>query len=800
MSASRPNARGPARGGRDLAVLALVATLAIVAGASLNRAFQLHVLWVPLVGSALLAPAISGALAWKKGPRALPVHVAMSAVAWAGFTLATVARTPQALWGGVIHGWALVLSSAVPVAATPEQLVVVTASVWPCAFMAAELALRSTSPLLPVLPLLVLATGTRMLAATGPFVDPLVVAGAFVALATLLALTRRGPAVGGPPAVRDTAPSGSSRRRSAEPGSITVPVRTVPAGHTGASMTHRLGWVLAGTALAASLAATSPALASALPITGARQPFDPRSFRHDASSTCQQLDPLAEIQARQLHPGVPLLDVTTTVPRSTTAPAEMDLSLAVLNRFDGAEWEPTGTFESTGPVLSPLPGPRLASEPVQLRVTVLGLTGCALPAPTGVRTLDGGQFAIDPTTGQLADPEGLHRGQRYALRADLTTYAGMAGRLEAAAVQRGPGVAVDTALPAGFPRSMRQLAKQVTEDALSPFGQAAALQQYFQKEGGFSQSAQAPAGHSLAQLSAFLSTRGRVGTSEQFATSFALLARAVGLPTRVVEGVKLTPKQGTSTVRVTNGDVQAWPEVDLSGIGWVPFDPTPARTAGGASGAGPQRSAAQPAPGSPSQVAQQVASSPKPAPATSPGHTQKPVTLRVRRPGRGPVSWVVLGLIAAAVLLVVLEVAVVAEKRRRRLVRRRQRNPDRRILGAWMEATDRLFERGLPLATPRTAAEVVRQAELVVGPSVAAPLAELAQAVNAALYRPTPPGRADADRAWRSVDAMVAELARDARLGFRARALLDPRSLMSDARRERLGGRLAGRSLRVANP
>ncbi|MBO0894520.1 MAG: hypothetical protein J2O39_09090, partial [Acidimicrobiales bacterium] len=71
--------------------------------------------------------------------------------------------------------------------------------------------------------------------------------------------------------------------------------------------------------------------------------------------------------------------------------------------------------------------------------------------------------------------------------------------------------------------------------------------------------------------------------------------------------------------------------------------------------------------------------------------------------------------------------------------------------------------------------------ELAVGPSVAPPLAELARTVNAALYRLAPPGRADADRAWRSLDAMVSELARGARVRVRARALLDPRPLMRDA-------------------
>ena len=78
-------------------------------------------------------------------------------------------------------------------------------------------------------------------------------------------------------------------------------------------------------------------------------------------------------------------------------------------------------------------------------------------------------------------------------------------------------------------------------------------------------------------LSAFLEDRR--GFCQQFSSAFALLARTLGLPSRVAVG--FTP--GDPTVDA-DGDVEfvvrgrhahAWPEVHFAGIGWVPLNPRP---------------------------------------------------------------------------------------------------------------------------------------------------------------------------------------------------------------------------------
>ena len=69
----------------------------------------------------------------------------------------------------------------------------------------------------------------------------------------------------------------------------------------------------------------------------------------------------------------------------------------------------------------------------------------------------------------------------------------------------------------------------------------------------------------------------RVGYCEHYASSFAVLMRAMGIPARVVtgyQGGEVNPYDGYFTVR--QSDAHAWAEVWLEGVGWLRVDPTAA--------------------------------------------------------------------------------------------------------------------------------------------------------------------------------------------------------------------------------
>lgn len=65
----------------------------------------------------------------------------------------------------------------------------------------------------------------------------------------------------------------------------------------------------------------------------------------------------------------------------------------------------------------------------------------------------------------------------------------------------------------------------------------------------------------------------REGYCTHFATAFALLARAQGMPARYVQGFCVPMEKGETSVY--SYMAHAWPEVYVDGVGWIPFEPTP---------------------------------------------------------------------------------------------------------------------------------------------------------------------------------------------------------------------------------
>lgn len=142
-------------------------------------------------------------------------------------------------------------------------------------------------------------------------------------------------------------------------------------------------------------------------------------------------------------------------------------------------------------------------------------------------------------------------------------------------------VASYTALPSDFSPQVKALANQLTTGARSGYEQALALQDFF-RNGSFVYDANVAPGHSGNRIEEFLDTRR--GYCEQFAGTFAAMARSLGLPARVAVGFTVGEADPADpNLYVVRGrHAHAWPEVYLSGVGWVAFEPTPGRGAPGA--------------------------------------------------------------------------------------------------------------------------------------------------------------------------------------------------------------------------
>jgi len=219
-------------------------------------------------------------------------------------------------------------------------------------------------------------------------------------------------------------------------------------------------------------------------------------------------------------------------------------------------------------------------------------------------------------------------------------------------------------------------------------------------------------------------THDRRGFCVQFAQAFAILARTLGIPSRIAIGYTGgTPESGGKTWQVTTADAHAWPELYFTGEGWLRFEPTPSGSHGQGTAVPPIYAAG---PGSTTSRAQDLTPH---STATSPadqgaGSKDRPATGRnVHLAETGAASATKhadskLGLaiaIPAAVFLLIAWPALT------RLLTRRRRwftasGDAATAHAAWRELTDDLADYGLgcaPGETPRAVARrVTRQARL----------------------------------------------------------------------------------------
>lgn len=78
-------------------------------------------------------------------------------------------------------------------------------------------------------------------------------------------------------------------------------------------------------------------------------------------------------------------------------------------------------------------------------------------------------------------------------------------------------------------------------------------------------------------------TSNRHGFCQQFAWAFAVLGRLLSIPTRIAVGYtagSLTGHGTSWTGTVTTADAHAWPEIYVTNVGWVRFEPTPSGIGG----------------------------------------------------------------------------------------------------------------------------------------------------------------------------------------------------------------------------
>ncbi|HLI24279.1 MAG TPA: DUF3488 and transglutaminase-like domain-containing protein [Acidimicrobiales bacterium] len=504
--------------------------------------------------------------------------------------------------------------------------------------------------------------------------------------------------------------------------------------------------------------------------------------------------PLDQLRTRLLQEtNTPVMTVRASVPSYWR--------LTSLDTYNGYSWQANHSYQSFGTALPGVKPPGKGTRLVVDHFHIEKLNSIWLPSAFDPVAVKGGvRVTWDPVSGSLISGRPTSNGENYTVIAEEQV-AQLNPRLLAAAPAAPASILGRyTQLPPLDAR-VYALAKSITLGATTEYAKAYALERYFHGP-QWQYSTDPPSDDDANALVDFLFNLHQ-GYCQQYAGAYAVLARAVGVPTRIAVGFQEGKRGRGGLYYVTDADAHAWPEVYFAGIGWVPFEPTPGRQVPGASytGAtgytGPSPSASPTAP----SVAPlpTVAPSRSRFPASAPGpEGSLPANVRTHvvrhRPAPAPLPLAV----GAAAAVAALWVGAVWGGRRWRWRRRRRRarRPEAQVQAAWEETAEILAWWGvarrrhetLPEFAERCTADLTRR--LGRSDTTSRSVTEVAQMAERVAF--SPPGGEGADPA--RADALSGDIRsrlwRAAPFGRRLAFMVDPRLAWSGAAASYRPGRL----------
>jgi protein-glutamine gamma-glutamyltransferase len=287
----------------------------------------------------------------------------------------------------------------------------------------------------------------------------------------------------------------------------------------------------------------------------------------------------------------------------------------VLDSFDGTSWQRVGQAVETRELPTDVEGSDAALKPdwsPTVGVTIGALRSSYVVAPGYARSVDGinSQPVGDGTTltNALAEPgdgyevtgyepdpgsdqlraasEPYPRGVARYTQLELSTrllQTADPDEVSSLALTRPIRVPLRNGTRASLPPDAREaiaesgyarvyeLARELTDDRDTPYGAVRAVDRFLGSN-AFAYSENPPTRE--VPLRAFL-LNDRIGYCQHFSGAMALLLRMVGIPARVATGFSPGTPIGANEYQVTDLDAHSWVEVYFTGIGWVPFDPTP---------------------------------------------------------------------------------------------------------------------------------------------------------------------------------------------------------------------------------
>jgi len=275
---------------------------------------------------------------------------------------------------------------------------------------------------------------------------------------------------------------------------------------------------------------------------------------------------------------------TTVLYLRSDAPRLPYLRATTLSLFDGQEWKPDRV--RSVPLDDEAFGPVVADADIRVTeyrttVDIVDLASAWLPVSFPAVAVDGldGLWRVMPYNRTVNSPQNSAQGQLYEVVTHVPRPTAEQIRATSATTN---GMRIETVeVPESTPAIVSELANEVTEGATTDYDRLIALQSWF-RGASFTYSLQAPVaegfdGTGVEAIAQFLEVR--EGYCVHYAAAFALMARTLDMPSRIVVGFLPGDYTGESidgepVAEVTTSQLHAWPEVHFAGIGWVGFEPT----------------------------------------------------------------------------------------------------------------------------------------------------------------------------------------------------------------------------------
>ncbi len=540
-----------------------------------------------------------------------------------------------------------------------------------------------------------------------------------------------------------------------------------PVSPLGSADHRRAGWraitgtvlilTLAGGLAAAAVTYIPPEQSRQVIRSQIQQPFNPRAYT----------SPLVGFRTYLQPENVDEVMVT-----AAGLPPDARLRIATLDAYDGVAFR-VGTDADNGRsgdftrVASRVDRGSVVGDSVDVQLQIGAYSGVWLPTVGDVETVDfldsaatlQGSFFYNSYSGTAVVVTGVSGGEQYRLHTIVP-------RTSQSITRFSPGD--DPIDLVGIPPELMSVLGRWV-DAEDPPGQQLSdalgtlVMTGYISHGIAEDEPASNSGHSQARIAQLFSSSLMIGDAEQYAVAAALMARALGFPSRVVMG--FAGDAGQSQFR--GGDISAWIEVQTT-EGWVGVDPVP-----------PVREL-------PADQTEKPTVVPRPQSVVQP---PKDVETRVdeqRAPENAKQTeqeavdpfLQLLGSIARVGGLVLLGLTVltapfltvIAAKRRRRLRRRSRGDPRSQVEGAWAEYRDVVVDIGYRLTPAYTRLQVADDLG-----SVGA--VQLAEMTDRAAFAPEEPSETDALTAWANANALVAEIGTSRTRWQRLRAAVSLRSL-----------------------